>query len=193
MKKPKCGECHGKSEAVPAEFPFCSECDFVASTSKQFQKHVLEHERVWWRATLESFFLWGEESSSTSAIDLYIPFFEEYLKIIGICRSCSFPKPSHCDSINTDVFLGYVSDLFPSDAMTSTRKTKPQPNIITNNVDVDTLVSLQSQMQVSVSKILSSDLFNPGSLFHAIQPGGLLHDPGGGQRAPDDPGGDQRA
>ena len=109
-----------------------------------------------------------------------------------MCRSCSFPEQSDCDQINTDVFLGYVSDLFPSDAMTSTRKTKPQPNII-SNIDVDTLVSLQSQMQVSVSKILSSDLFNPGSLFHAIRPGGLLHDPGGGQRAPDDPGGDQRA
>ena len=159
------------------EFPFCSECDFVAATPTQFQKHVLEHERVWWRATMESFFMWAEEQESTTVINLYIPFFEEYLKIIGICRSCSFPKPSHCDSINTDVFLGYVSDLFPCVAMTST-KTKPQPNIITN-IDVDTLVSLQSQMQVSVSKILSSDLFNPGSLFHAIQPGGLLNDPGG--------------
>ena len=65
------------------EFPFCSECDFVAATPKQFQKHVLEHERVWWRATMESFFMWAEEQESTTGINLYIPFFEEYLKIIG--------------------------------------------------------------------------------------------------------------
>ena len=142
MRKSRCGECGGKSEAVSSMFPFCSECDFVAATAKQFQEHVLNHERVWWRATRDSFFEYGEENS-TSSSDLPIPTFEEYLKIIGLCRSCSFLKQEDCDLIKSDEILGNVSDLFARVELTSTPVKKPQP-VINNNQDDNTQVSLQS-------------------------------------------------
>ena len=70
----------------------------MAATPKQFQRHVLEHERVWWRATIQSFFDWAYEQEylpdlalQRRMFDIYIPDFDEYLKIIGLCKSCSFP------------------------------------------------------------------------------------------------------
>ena len=84
MRKSRCGEDHGKSEAVSVEFPFCSECDFVAATPKQFQRHVLEHESVWWRATIQSFFDWADEQDFIPDFDIHIPDFNEYLKIINV-------------------------------------------------------------------------------------------------------------
>ena len=180
MRKSRCGECCGKSEAVSSVFPFCSECDFVAATPVQFQRHILQHERVWWRATRDSFFEYKEENLSSSSTDLPIPTFEEYLKIIGLCRSCSFLEQSECDVINADFVLEDVSDLFSCVELTSTPVKKPQP-VINNNQDDNTQVSLQSPRTYDkVSIALSCIKFNPGSLFLAVQPGGILHDPGGG-------------
>jgi len=187
MGKSRCGECHGKSEAVPLEFPFCSECDFVAATPKQFQRHVLEHERVWWIATMESFLDWADDQDTAPEFDIEIPFFSEYLKIIGLCRSCSFPQNSECDVINTDSILEFVSGLFTCAESTLVIKTFKLSPVINNNQDDNTQVSLQSPRTYDkVSRALSCIEFNPGSLFLAVQPGGILHDPGGS--VPDDEG-----
>ena len=180
------------------EFPFCSECDFVAATPKQFQRHVLQHERVWLKATTESFFDWADEQESAPDFDIDIPFFNEYLEMIGLCRSCSFPQNSECDVINSDSVLEFVPGLFTCVESTLVIKTsKLSPNVINNNQDDNTQVSLQSPLTYdNVSRALSSIEFNPGSLFLAVQPGGILHDPGGGHDFRDDlavlhdPGGD---
>ena len=162
------------------EFPFCSECEFVAATPKQFQRHVLQHEKLWWKTTMESLFDWADEKELAPDFDIDIPTFNEYLKIIGLCRACSFPQESECDVINPDSVLESVSSLFTYVESTLVIKTsKISPNVINNSND-NTQVSLQSPRNYDdVSKVLKCIEFNPGSLFLAVQPGGILHDPGG--------------
>ena len=172
MKKPKCGECCDKSEAVSSMFPFCSECEYVAATPKQYQRHVLEHERVWWRSATESWHEVQEESEWGTFPTIYIPDFEEYLKIIGLCR-CSFPQQSECDVINTEFVLEFVTGLFPGDK-TSAKTLTPLPDI--NN----TQVSLQSPFdnisdQRCVSKVPSSSMFNPGCPTNNVKLADLPH------------------